>query len=162
MPRLFIIFAATYLFFVVALLGIVAWWQLPRRQKFQLAVQAFMAAVLAYVFTHIAGGLHQDIRPFVAQHFTPLVPHAADNGFPSEHTTYSMLIAFVVLPYAKKWGWILSGLAAIVGLGRIGAGVHSPQDIVGGIVVAVLAAGISYYAAKRLVTLWQHRSKAMA
>jgi undecaprenyl-diphosphatase len=107
--------------------------------------------VFAVALVKIAGSLHYDPRPFVAHHFTPLVAQSGDNGFPSDHTTFTMLAAFVLLPYARRWGYVLIGLAFIVGLGRIGAGVHSPQDILGGITVAALAAAGAYYIARWLI-----------
>lgn len=143
-----IIFAAAYLIFIVVLLTGFVWRRLPSNLRVRVAIQAVLGIALAYVFAKIAGAIHTDVRPFVAQHFTPLVHSSADNGFPSDHTTFSMLAALTILPYAKRWGITLVVLAAIVGLGRIGAGVHSWQDIFGGVAVAALASVSAYYGVK--------------
>src|SRR6266496_5525565 len=145
--QLLIIFAAKYLFVLVAVLAVYAWWRLPRRLWLRVMLHAAVALGLAIVLVKLAGALHSDVRPFVAQHFTPLVVQRGDNGFPSDHTTFTMLAAFVLLPYARRWGVVLGLLALLVGLGRIGAGVHSPLDIVGGIAVAAVAATSAYYEA---------------
>ncbi len=146
-----IIFAAKYLFAGVALLALYVWWRLPSELRLRVVVHAAIGLVLAVVLVKIAGALHYDARPFVAGHFTPLVAQSGDNGFPSDHTTFTMLAAFVILPYARKWGWLLAGLALAVGLGRIGAGVHSFQDILGGIGVAAIASAGAYYGARWII-----------
>ena len=152
-----IIFAAKYLFLAVALLAVYAWWQLPSSLRLRVAVQAALGLVIAVVLVRVAGALHYDVRPFVAHHFRPLVAQSGDNGFPSDHTTFTMLAAFILWPYARKWGAALGVLALLVGLGRIGAGVHSLQDIIGGIVVAAIAATGAYYVARWLIRQPTHQ-----
>lgn len=143
-----IVFAAAYLIFIVALLAAYVWWRLPGRLRLRVVLQAVLGIALAYVLAKIAGAIHPDVRPFAAQHFAPLVPSATDNGFPSDHTTFAMLAALTILPYAKRWGIALAVLAFIVGIGRVGAGVHSWQDIFGGVAVAAIAAASAYYGVK--------------
>jgi len=154
-----VIFGAKYLFVVVALLAVYAWWRLPKSLRLQVAIQAALGLGFAAVLVKVAGALHPDVRPFVEHHFTPLVAQNSDNGFPSDHTTFTMLAAFTILPFARKWGWLLAGLALIVGLSRVAAGVHSLQDIAGGIVVGALSAAAAYYVAKWIVSTWQPKTQ---
>ena len=155
--RFLIIFAASYLFVIVALLAAYAWWRLPKQMRLQVVVQAVLGLGFAAVLVKVAGALHPDVRPFVEHHFTPLVAQSGDNGFPSDHTTFTMLVAFTILPFARRWGWSLAGLALIVGLSRVAAGVHSLQDIMGGIVVAAVSATAAYYVAKWIAKTWQQK-----
>ena len=157
--RSLIIFAAVYLFAVVAALAAYAWWLLPKEKRLQVAIQAALGLGIAAVMVKVAGAIHPDLRPFVAHHFQPWISQSADNGFPSDHTTFTMLAAFTILPFSKKWGWSLAGLALLVGLARIAVGVHSLQDIVGGIVVAAISAAAAYYLAKWIVGTWQQRAQ---
>ena len=150
-----IIFAAKYLFAIVAVLAIYAWWQLPKELRLRVAIQAILGLSFAAVLVKVAGALVPEARPFVANHFVPLVAQNPDNSFPSDHTTFTMLAAFTILPFARRWGWALASLALIVGLGRIAAGVHWPLDIVGGTVVAAVSAAGAYYVAKWIVSTWQ-------
>ncbi len=156
--RLLIIFAAKYLFVIVAALAAYVWWRLPKELRLRVAMQAALGLGFATVLAQVAGALHPDVRPFVAHHFTPLVAQSGDNGFPSDHTTFTMLAAFTVLPFARKWGWMLAVLALVVGLARIAAGVHSLQDIAGGIVVGALSATLAYYVAKWIAETWQQKT----
>ena len=156
--RFLIIFAAKYLFAIVALLAVYAWWLLPKDKRLQVAAQAVLGLGLAAVLVKVADAIHPDVRPFVANHFQPWMSQNADNGFPSDHTTFTMLAAFTILPFSKKWGWSLAGLALIVGLARVVVGVHSIQDIAGGILVAAISAGIAYYVAKWIAGTWQQKA----
>jgi len=153
-----IIFGAKYLFIVVAVFAVYAWWRLPKGLRLQVAMQALVGLGFAAVLVKVAGALHPDVRPFVAQHFTPLVAQSGDNGFPSDHTTFTMLAAFTILPFTRTWGWGLAVLALIVGLSRIAAGVHSLSDILGGIVVAAVSATLAYYVTKWIAQTWQQKT----
>ena len=154
-----IIFTAEYLFAIVALLALYAWTRLSGRLRLQAAVAAGLGLLLAVVLVKVAGALHPDVRPFVAHHFTPLIAQSGDNGFPSDHTTFTMLAAFILWPYARRWSAVLAVLAFLVGSARVAAGVHSWQDIVGGIVVAALAAGGAYYGARWIVKIPRNQSQ---
>jgi undecaprenyl-diphosphatase len=150
-----IIFGASYLYLIVAALAVYVWWTLPRALRWRVALQAVLGLAFAALLVKLAGDIHPTVRPFVAEHFTPLVWQRGDNGFPSDHTTFTMLAAFVVLPFARKWGLALAGLALLVGLSRVAAGVHQLQDIVGGIVVAGISAFAAFYVAKWIYSTWQ-------
>ena len=105
---------------------------------------------MAFALTKLAGALYLDPRPFVAHHFLPLIPHEVDNGFPSDHTVLSMLIALTVCHFSIEMGWVLTGLALLVGVARVLCGIHNPIDIVGAVLIAVLASIISSQFLKRI------------
>jgi undecaprenyl-diphosphatase len=73
---------------------------------------------------------------------TLLVPHAAENSFPSDHTTFMVSIALtlLLLPRTERWGGWLLILAIAGGLARVFIGVHYPLDILGSLVVSTLSA----------------------
>lgn len=146
-----IIFCAKYLIIFVVLIFIWAWLKAPRRLKEQMAAAIVLAGIIAGILDKIAGKLYYDPRPFVSHHVTPLVSHAADNGFPSEHTILSFTIAAVLYFYRPKMGYLAFGLAALVAFGRMAAHVHSPIDIIGGIAIGLVAAVAGNYLAKRLL-----------
>lgn len=139
-----IIFGAKYLFIIVVLIFCAAWLLAPRKTKVNMAVAIVLAAIIAGILDKLTSKLFYDPRPFVTHHITPLVSHAADNGFPSEHTLFTFVIATVLYFYRPRLG-ILAGLfAAIVGICRVAARVHSPIDVVGGAIMGV-AAGVAGY-----------------
>jgi undecaprenyl-diphosphatase len=147
-----ITFGAKYLFLAVVLLWAAAWLQASRRHRAEIAWATFIAVVIAAVLDKIAGKLYYDPRPFVSHHVHPLVAHAADNGFPSEHTLFSITLGMVLFLYRPKLGMLALAIALIVGIARVAAHVHSPIDIAGGIAMGVVSGYAGYFAASRWIT----------
>jgi undecaprenyl-diphosphatase len=146
-----IIFCAKYLFIVVALLFLLAWAQANRKEKFKMAVAVIIAGIIAVVLDKLVARLYYDPRPFVTHSVKPLVAHAADNGFPSEHTTFTMTLSAVLIFYRPKLAKLSFALALLVGIGRIAAHVHSPIDIVGGIAIGLIAGYLGYYLTPKIL-----------
>lgn len=94
---------------------------------------------LAFVLSRIAGQLYYNPRPFVVGDFEPLIAHAPDNGFPSDHTLLFATIAVIVWYYDKRYSAALWVLAFCVGAWRIYGGVHHFVDILGSVVIAIIA-----------------------
>jgi len=148
MPADLTIFAAKYLVFITAAvaLGAVAFalYRQPRREMARWVIAAGITGVMAEVFTQVGAALYNDPRPFAVSHFHPLVTHAADNGFPSDH---ALLAAFVVVCVVFVRFWVVVPVVAILGVlvdgGRVGAGIHHPIDVIGSTVFVALGALIA-------------------
>jgi undecaprenyl-diphosphatase len=69
---------------------------------------------------------------------TTLLAHKPENSFPSDHTTFTLSIALMLITFksTRILGIILSFLALWCGIARVYSGVHWPFDIVGSIVTA--------------------------
>lgn len=134
-----IIFCAKYLFIFVALIFAWAWLRADRKHKYHMTIALILAGATAAILDKVSGRLYYDPRPFVTHHVTPLVSHAADNGFPSEHTMFCFTVAAVLYFYRPKLSYLAFGVAIAVGIGRVAAHVHSPIDIIGGIIIGLLA-----------------------
>lgn len=125
-----------------------------------------VACVLAYVYNTLIAHIHFETRPFITYKVHQLVPHQADNSFPSDHTAWSFAAAgvplFTLSPllfetwrkrllYVGREGFstlilplILIGVAllmsCIIGFSRIFVGVHYPDDILAGALSGLCAA----------------------
>ena len=133
-----IIFLTSYLYlFVILGAFIVAVFIKPEERK-PLLLLALIVLPVAYIVGELAGLLIQNPRPFVTEQITPLIPHDPTNGFPSSHALLTMTVASIVFVYSKKAGVILLVMALLVGLGSVLAQVHSPIDILGSIIIAVV------------------------
>jgi undecaprenyl-diphosphatase len=139
-----IIFCASYLFIVVLLIAGVFFWKQQKSTKQHLLIFALVSFSITFVLAFIGGHLFYDTRPFITGHFTPLIPHSADNGFPSDHTLLTSAVAFLIYVFNKKLGIALFVLSIIVGMARVYAGIHSPIDIVGSIFISMIATGIAF------------------
>lgn len=145
-----IIFGAKYLFIIVALIYALAWAQANRKYKIQMAIAIILAGIISLIIDKIAGKLYYDPRPFVTHHIKPLVAHIADNGFPSEHTIFTMAVSAVLVFFRPKLGVLSFVLAVLVGVSRVAAHVHSPIDIVGGALIGIAAGLAGYYLTEKL------------
>lgn len=136
--NLLIILGAKYLFAIVVLGTCVPLLRLPLEQRKTYLWRAIVAAVLAIVLTKIVGLLYVDPRPFT-HGVVPLIAHAPDNGFPSDHTVLSVAAALLALTASRRLGVVLLVLAGLVGLCRVLAGVHNPIDVIAGGFIGIAA-----------------------
>jgi membrane-associated phospholipid phosphatase len=135
---------AQYLLFLILLTAAVIWLFLPRQDKVSLAGKAIVSLVVMVVLIKLAAVIHTDPRPFVVDpSIKPLFAHPGDNGFPSDHTALGVTVALLVMIYRRWLGALLLAAAIVVGATRMAAHVHHGQDIVAGILIAVLAVGIA-------------------
>lgn len=137
---------AVYLSLVIAL---AVWLRLPRARKWEFAVTAVIGGALALGLMALGGALYHDTRPFVAEHVAPLFPHAADSGFPSDHTLLAMFVAMCVLFSSRRWGIVLLAITAAVAWARVAALVHRPIDVIAAAAFSVVAALVA-----RPLALW--------
>jgi undecaprenyl-diphosphatase len=135
-------FCAQYLILLIGLLVIYTWYRTNKRREFVISVA--LALIIALILTKFAGALYFHPRPFVVEHIRPLIPHGPDNGFPSEHTVAAMTLTSVIFFYRKKFAAIALALTISVGAGRVAAHLHSPIDIIGGLIIGALAGYLGY------------------
>ncbi|MEP6648603.1 MAG: phosphatase PAP2 family protein [Lapillicoccus sp.] len=129
--------------FLAPVAVLLVWWRLPGGAKARFGLLAVVSGVCAAALVLVAGLVHDDPRPFVLDPSHPaLFPHDADNGFPSDHTTYAATAALVVATVRRRLGLLLLGSAVLGGLARVAANVHHVQDIVAALVIAAVAVGV--------------------
>ena len=148
--NLFFILTAKYLYLVpVAILGV--YFLLQERGAWKRMVFfAIPAGLFALALGTLANHLYFDPRPFVALHFTPLVPHAPDNGFPSDHTLLVSAVAMIGTLWNRRLGMVLWILAILVAIGRVYVGLHHVLDVIASMVFAVIAT-LAWYAILKYV-----------
>ncbi|PWI56882.1 hypothetical protein BM613_11520 [Sulfoacidibacillus thermotolerans] len=78
-------------------------------------------------------------RPFVTLHTVPLIHHAADASFPSDHTTGSTGLAGGAYLRDHAMGTFFAILALLIGFSRVYVGVHYPTDVLGGFGVGLFS-----------------------
>ena len=139
-----IVIGAKYLIFVIAFLAVIYTLLSEKTVRCSIIKLALLAFPIAFLVALVAGQLFYDTRPFVAEHVEPLIPHGADNGFPSDHTLFAMVAAATIFVYRRKLGVFLGILAVLVSVSRVFAKVHYPIDIMGSIVISVAATCIAW------------------
>jgi len=125
--------------YLVGVLWLAALFWRRNRLTRALVVRMIIMVVLAYGLSKIGDTLVSDPRPYLVEGIPPLIPVAQDNGFPSDHTLLAASLT------ASLW-WLdrrlLSPFAlatVLVMLGRLGVGAHHTLDVVGSLVIVLLA-----------------------
>ncbi len=149
MTNSLIIFSAKYLIYILIAVGAVWFFTLTREQQKKLLYYAVPSFILIFIASRIAGHFYFDPRPFVAGHFTPLIPHAPDNGFPSDHALLASAIAACAWPFGKKFSALAWIFYILIGIARVAAGIHHTIDIIGAAVISIAIAIIVYYAMRK-------------
>ena len=130
------IFGANYLYLVL-LFAALAWFVIqPRSDQIDMAIWGLVALPTMYLLLILAGIVYFDPRPFVAENFTPLITHAPDNGFPSDHTLLCSATSSIVFCLDKRMSSVLWLLTALVGASRVYTGLHHPLDILTSVIIA--------------------------
>lgn len=129
---------------VVSVLGIgLLLYRVAPRLRKAIILQLLIGGIITLLLAKIGSYLYNDPRPFVQGNFVPLFGHSTDNGFPSDHTLLSGLLAFTALYYSRKIGIGLLLIAIAIGGARMAAGVHHLSDIVGALIFAALGSLIA-------------------
>lgn len=146
----------------VVLVGIWALlFQLPKDSKrLEVYSRVLLAGLSAYLLAKLIGAIYQPqtMRPFELMGQTAGASYLNNPGFPSDHVLFCMAITLAVwFEVQKRWlGYTLFGLTLLVGVGRILALVHTPFDVIGGLIIA--CAGIPWYLQRPGLTAKQKRA----
>ncbi len=91
-------------------------------------------------------------RPFMLEIGTQLVYHVPESSFPSDHTTFMLSIAAMLLflRSTRGIGRLLFLLGLLSGISRVFCGVHFPMDIFGSVLVSFIAASMIWILRKKL------------
>jgi len=110
----------------------------PSRTRKYLFFLGMVVGLISVIVGQAIAYFYFDPRPFVTGHFQPLIPHVADNGFPSDHTLLSAVIAATLTTVSVPVGIILWVITGIVAVARVSAGLHHPIDVIGSICIAAV------------------------
>lgn len=148
--EIFIIFAAKYLIGLGVLLALLFLFKSNRDIRKYILRFAAISLPLSYLLALFARAMWYDPRPFVAQAITPLIPHVADNGFPSDHTLLLASLASLLSFFNPRYASFLWIITFLVGAARVLAHVHHTADIVGSVCIALISAVMAYVIIERL------------
>lgn len=142
------IFTARDLIFLLLIGAGAVFFAIPRRDRLRFAVLGAFGGGIAFVLSRLAKLTYFSSRPFTVDGIPPIIPHEADNGFPSDHALLAFTLAAIVYTQNRKAGIVFFVLAALIGIVRVFLRIHSPIDIMGSLAISLVAV----FAARRILT----------
>ena len=116
--------------------------KIPNGKRLKSYSLILMAGMTAYLFAKLIGSIYQPVglRPFELVGTVAGASFMNNPGFPSDHILFATAITCAVWFTTKQkiLTWILIALIITVGVGRVMALVHTPIDVIGGILIALL------------------------
>jgi len=118
--------------------------KVPKGHRLQSYAQVLMAGLIAYLLAKLIGAIYQPSgeRPFEMLGTVAGASFMNNPGFPSDHVLFVTAITCAVWfqTRQKLLTVILAGLTITVCVGRVLALVHTPADVIGGVVIALIGA----------------------
>ena len=132
---------------VVLVAGYALLFRIPKGQRLQVYSRILMAGLTSYLIAKLLGSVYQPSmeRPFEVLGVSPGASYLNNPGFPSDHALFAAFLTFAVW-FETKWrtgAMIVAVCTLLVCVGRVLALVHTPLDVIGGLVVASI--GVLWY-----------------
>jgi undecaprenyl-diphosphatase len=122
------------------------------------AYQWIFTLVVTTILTDVVKLLFRAPRPYqIAPELVRLLINPLSSyGFPSGHVSHALaMFGLAAVWGGKRWRWIPVALyTLLVAWARMYAGVHYPQDVIGGAVVGLLSLWISLRSFERFMDVW--------
>lgn len=119
-------------------------WLFLRYPSLRPLLAAVTAAVFAVGLAALIGAVYYVPRPFVVGHFTPLVQHAADASFPSDHLAAMGAVVASAWIVARRLALATAAASLVVAFARVYVGVHWVADVAAGFVLGLVCGGIAW------------------
>lgn len=114
------------------------------------SLRTFIAATLAVMAAVGIAGLIGLVvyvpRPFVSEHFIPLIQHPADSSFPSDHLAALGALCGAAWFAARRLSVVTTVVAVAVAFARVYVGVHWVRDVAAGFGLGVITGVAVWYA----------------
>lgn len=135
----FFVFFAKYLIYFVIIAALCFLFTKNRVNR-MMVICSVISVAFAEILAMIVRLLHSNHQPFAElPDVNQLVEKAVGNSFPSDHTiiVFALCLSFWIFKRGWHGIWIL--LAIIVGISRIGVGVHYPADVGMGALLSLIS-----------------------
>ena len=137
---------------------------IPKGQRFEAYKQILLVGMTTYLLAKLLGSVYQpaDMRPFEILGVSAGASYLNNPGFPSDHALFTTFLTLAVWleTRRKDIAIVLAALTLLVCVGRVLALVHTPLDVVGGVLVACLGA-LWYVQGKEIAPIRKKHKKAV-
>lgn len=116
--------------------------KIPKGHRYEAYCRILMAGLTAYLIAKIVGAVYQPSleRPFELLGVQAGASFLNNPGFPSDHALFVTAITCAVWFETKRKviSLILVGLVVTVCVGRVLALVHTPEDVIFGVIIGLI------------------------
>jgi len=149
-----IVFFASYLSYILIALFIAVLIFSHYHQtidKLEILLTIGLSSIIArFGITELIRALYHRPRPFVMLDVNQLLTETSWS-FPSGHATFFFAMATAIYLYNKKWGIFFFAATVLMTVSRVVSGIHYPFDIIGGAVIGIAVAYLTFSVARRIV-----------
>ena len=129
---------------IVLIAGYALLFLIPKDNRFEAYARIIMAGLTAYLLAKLIGSVYQPSgeRPFEILGVAPGASYLNNSGFPSDHALFTGFLTLAVWFETRRKGLalIMATLTILMCIGRVLALVHTPLDVIGGLVIASVGA----------------------
>jgi membrane-associated phospholipid phosphatase len=115
---------------------------IPKGTRYEAYCRMLMAGLTAYLIAHLVASIYQPSmeRPFELLGVQAGALYLNNPGFPSDHTLFATVITLAVWfeTKNKRMAMLLGLLTILVCVGRVVALVHTPLDVIFGVIFGLL------------------------
>ena len=128
----------------IVLAGIYALLFRVKGSRYEAYCRVLLAGMTSFLIAKLLASVYQPVgeRPFELAHVAAGALYLNNPGFPSDHALFTAAITCAVWfeTRSKKLAIVLAICTLLVCIGRVLAQVHTPLDVTGGIIVALIGA----------------------
>ena len=127
---------------VILIGGLTVLLKVPKGGRYEAYTRILMAGLTSYLIAKFLASIYQPSleRPFETLGIAPGALYLNNPGFPSDHALFVTAITAAVWfeTRRKKTTILLIALVILICLGRVLANVHSPVDVIGGVLLGLI------------------------
>jgi len=138
------IIADAFVLPVILIGAFVLLFKIPKGGRFEAYSRILMAGLTSYLIAKFIASVYQPSfeRPFEILGVAPGALYLNNPGFPSDHALFVTAITAAVWfeTRMKKTTILLASLVVLICVGRVLALVHTPLDVIAGVVIGLVGA----------------------
>jgi len=138
------IIADAFVIPVILIGAFVLLFKIPKGGRFEAYTRILMAGLTSYLIAKFIASVYQPSfeRPFEILGVAPGALYLNNPGFPSDHALFVTAITAAVWfeTKMKKTSILLASLVILICVGRVLALVHTPLDVIAGVVIGLVGA----------------------
>lgn len=115
-------------------------------QRDERIVRIVLTTGISFVLVSLFRHVFNSDRPYTKYDFEPIVKkEKTGESMPSRHVFSAFVIGMAFL-YVKPWlGVTVLALGAVMGFGRVVAGVHFPKDVIAGAIIGIASGIVGFW-----------------